>query len=1456
MTLLCLNLTGLGGLLHAQTAITEATASYTTSAASSYTEAGVVYNYGVQPSGQTGNDLIATGFDVDLGLGDGLQAFAITSFADRINIVRQDNPIISGDKQLLFFEDAGSGGGTFNLRPGLLDTMEGALLNQVINRGTDNVFANEQATNTNNIERIDFIVDGGISVPADTRGDGFVVLERGGNDDFRMAAITSLDVNGDPDAFGPVVSVSSAGWGATQWNLSTQVLASASAGDNLEQTDSVSSQAISGVYVSFDDLGGNEGDVIFGYSLAGGDVSTNPADWVDTSNQSNFPRDTASASNDAGGLDLVAGGSISSRNPTADLALTMTVSDTTPLVGSAVTFTLTVVNNGPFSTIDTDVSALLPSGYTYTSSNPSRGSYVPGSGIWDIGGMFSGETQTLEIVAQVEASGNYLNTATVSGLSDPDLSNNTDSASVAPTFPPSDLSISKTSNAGAPVNHGDTITYTIVVENTGGSAVGGVDVEDILPAGMSYVPGSVTASLSPAPSPGGTFVETLTTAGSGSFTVPAGVTELTVEAWGGGGSGAASSTNESGGGGGGGAYARLDNFPVAPGASLSYFVGAGGSLPGTGNPGNPGAGTWFANQTTLIAAGGAGGGAGSIDLGGAGGQVANSIGDQRFAGGSGGNGLTNKPPPERGGGGGGGSAFATAVGGDGQDGAQNSPGAGGIGEGDGGNGGQADFQTAEAGSPPGGGGGGCSGAGAGAGGDGQLKITYTVPDAEGTTGAAPNLATGWLLEAGSILTVTFEATLDAGAVTSSITNTALFTSDNDPAAIGASVTDAVNGATLGDFVWQDSNGNGLQDAGEPGLAGVSVALLDTNGDAVTDPAGNPVVTTTDAAGAYSFSGLPAGDYRLGYTLPGNFVFTEQDSDGLGPNGAVNSDADPLTGETPVVTVTTGETNTNIAAGAYIPAAISGRIRVDTSGDGIGDSAQAGVTLLLLDANGDPVLDAGNNPITTTTDSNGNYLFGGLAPGSYRVQQTAPTGFTAVGDPDGGDLAVAGDVTPLVVTSNGPVFSVNFVNSQLGALDAPEFCLAFDGNLGGSFVRADDLPNNLTYFVQYTSALGDPTVWDGSVELTSVNTTTTANGDGSETVAIGDLLTLTGLGDDAGFVRLSVELDADNDGSVDETTYSAVSGWVASDFGIECRSYSNPFLSCPTLRATVTAVSGSTLTLDVDTVALAPGVDYYVEVGDGALEGHRFDVASVSGDTVQLASTSDLCSFDAPYNTMTGAPSGAIVGSSIVLRAHDTLDSRFPVDFFDATSDPTTADQVTLRDANGNICYWLYDNGGSPRWVLTGDSALLDRGATVLPPGHGSWVTSRSSKRFISHGQVRANDFVRPLCQGFNAVTGGYPLTQSAVDREYSVASGFTGHPDFIQADQFLIWNGDNISGRLGYQAYYLSDFYNPERWIKTADVFRSDVKTQPFFIRDRAVLLNLKQAIATYRNQLPWSTQP
>ncbi|HEY0187547.1 MAG TPA: SdrD B-like domain-containing protein [Cellulomonas sp.] len=73
--------------------------------------------------------------------------------------------------------------------------------------------------------------------------------------------------------------------------------------------------------------------------------------------------------------------------------------------------------------------------------------------------------------------------------------------------------------------------------------------------------------------------------------------------------------------------------------------------------------------------------------------------------------------------------------------------------------------------------------------------------------------------------------------------------------------------SAGDLVWSDTNGDGIQDAGEPGIEGVELTLTGPGGQPVTDVNGDVVgPVTTDANGSYSFDGLPALADGQSYTV--------------------------------------------------------------------------------------------------------------------------------------------------------------------------------------------------------------------------------------------------------------------------------------------------------------------------------------------------------------------------------------------------------------------------------------------------------------------------------------------------------------------------------------------------------------------------------------------------------------
>jgi hypothetical protein len=196
-------------------------------------------------------------------------------------------------------------------------------------------------------------------------------------------------------------------------------------------------------------------------------------------------------------------------------------------------------------------------------------------------------------------------------------------------------------------------------------------------------------------------------------------------------------------------------------------------------------------------------------------------------------------------------------------------------------------------------------------------------------------------------------------------------------------------ANVGDFVWVDQNANGMQDVGEPGVANVTVKLLNSAGTVVA-------TTTTNSSGKYSFTNVyvPAcAQFRVQFGTPGQYTWTTKQAPGSTVTNNSNADANGLTD---AFTLCAGDNNPCIDAGIRQSTAgkatIGDLVWVDQNGNGIQDSGEPGVanvTVRLLNS-------AGSIVATTTTNSSGIYFFTNVsvsACGQYRVQFGAPGQYT-------------------------------------------------------------------------------------------------------------------------------------------------------------------------------------------------------------------------------------------------------------------------------------------------------------------------------------------------------------------------------------------------------------------------------------------------------------------------------
>ena len=176
-------------------------------------------------------------------------------------------------------------------------------------------------------------------------------------------------------------------------------------------------------------------------------------------------------------------------------------------------------------------------------------------------------------------------------------------------------------------------------------------------------------------------------------------------------------------------------------------------------------------------------------------------------------------------------------------------------------------------------------------------------------------------------------------------------------------------ASIGDKVWEDMNYNGLQDAGEAGIKGVTVKLLNSAGTVVA-------TATTDANGNYLFSNVAPGDYKVQVVTPTGYYITKQNQ---GTNDAVDSDID-ATGKTALVTLSAGENERSVDAGLYRKASIGDKVWEDVNHNNLLDAGEAGICNVKV-----WLWSATTQSWTSTfTDANGNYKFTNLDPGSYQI----------------------------------------------------------------------------------------------------------------------------------------------------------------------------------------------------------------------------------------------------------------------------------------------------------------------------------------------------------------------------------------------------------------------------------------------------------------------------------------
>jgi hypothetical protein len=213
-------------------------------------------------------------------------------------------------------------------------------------------------------------------------------------------------------------------------------------------------------------------------------------------------------------------------------------------------------------------------------------------------------------------------------------------------------------------------------------------------------------------------------------------------------------------------------------------------------------------------------------------------------------------------------------------------------------------------------------------------------------------------------------------------------------------------ANIGNFVWMDSNRNGLQDAGEPGLPDVTVQLWNGAMNSLIASA------TTNAGGNYTLVGPTGVALRVRAILPdATLRFSPKDQ---GANDLVDSDVNDTVapvGFTDAFTLPTNVVSiTSIDVGMMTPqqATLGDFVWDDFDEDGVQDAGEpglAGITVQLWNSGMSMLIEA------TTTSGQGNYQLTTPEPGSYRIRVVAPAGYLFSPKDVGGNDLLDSDTNP-------------------------------------------------------------------------------------------------------------------------------------------------------------------------------------------------------------------------------------------------------------------------------------------------------------------------------------------------------------------------------------------------------------------------------------------------------------
>ncbi|CAH0996164.1 hypothetical protein EMA8858_02294 [Emticicia aquatica] len=309
--------------------------------------------------------------------------------------------------------------------------------------------------------------------------------------------------------------------------------------------------------------------------------------------------------------------------------------------------------------------------------------------------------------------------------------------------------------------------------------------------------------------------------------------------------------------------------------------------------------------------------------------------------------------------------------------------------------------------------------------------------------------------------------------------------------------------SIGDFVWNDSNNNGLQDGSESGIGGVIIELYASSDIGL--PIGSALKKdTTDSQGKYLFSKLLAGNYVVKVitsSIPANTQLSSKQD--VGSNDLIDSDFNASTGLSDKIVIDplndTKKDILTVDGGIYNPlGSIGDFVWKDLNNNGIQDSGENGVEgvkmeLYASDVSGNPV---GSVFSTATTNVSGFYSFNNLPKGDYVVKiitSTLPATYALSAKENIGDDAKDNDFN--ATTGYSPKVSIDPLSSTLKditTVDAAIYLPSVCAELVVTTTDGDICSGDTTYIIGTISG-GGKAKWyltpTGGISFATTNTAT-------------------------------------------------------------------------------------------------------------------------------------------------------------------------------------------------------------------------------------------------------------------------------------------------------------------------------------------------------------------------------